>query len=46
MAASGSARGARTRRQFLKDNPDVYKAIEDRVRRELGLTREPEVVGV
>jgi recombination protein RecA len=30
-------------KQFLKDNPAVYKAIEERVRRELGLTREAEV---
>src|SRR6476659_1305349 len=27
-------------KQFLKDNPEGYKAIEDRVRRELGMTRE------
>ncbi|MGH8186039.1 MAG: recombinase RecA [Steroidobacteraceae bacterium] len=27
-------------KQFLKDNPATFKAIEDRVRRELGLTRE------
>jgi recombination protein RecA len=34
-------------KQFLKDNPDTCKAIEERVRRELGLTREvPEAVGV
>jgi recombination protein RecA len=33
-------------KQFLKDNPDVYRTIEDRVRRELGLTRESaEAVG-
>src|SRR5262245_48078275 len=30
-------------KQFLKDNPVVCKAIEDRVRRELGLIREAEV---
>jgi recombination protein RecA len=33
-------------KQFLKDNPAMYKAIEDRVRRELGLTREAEVAAV
>ena len=34
-------------KQFLKDNPEVYKAIEDRVRRELGMTREtPEAAAV
>jgi recombination protein RecA len=27
-------------KQFLRDNPAMFKAIEDRVRRELGLTRE------
>jgi recombination protein RecA len=27
-------------KQFLKDNPAVHRAIEDRVRRELGLVRE------
>ena len=27
-------------KQFLKDNPAIFKAIEDRVRRELGLTAE------
>src|SRR5271154_3673668 len=33
-------------KQFLKDNPDGYRTIEDRVRRELGLTRETaEAVG-
>jgi recombination protein RecA len=30
-------------KQFLRDNPDVFKAIEDRVRKELGLTAEVEV---
>ena len=30
-------------KQFLKDNPEIHKAIEERVRRELGLTREAEV---
>src|SRR5215207_1604303 len=31
-------------KQFLKDNPEVAKAIEDRVRRELGLVREEATV--
>src|SRR6201997_3363706 len=35
--------GRENAKQFLKDNPDVYKAIEDRVRRELGLVREEPV---
>jgi recombination protein RecA len=33
-------------KQFLRDNPATYKAIEERVRRELGLTREVEVAAV
>jgi recombination protein RecA len=38
--------GRENAKQFLKDNPDVYRTIEDRVRRELGLTREAaEAVG-
>jgi recombination protein RecA len=32
--------GRENAKQFLKENPDVYRTIEDRVRRELGLTRE------
>src|SRR5678815_2180714 len=38
--------GRENAKQYLKDNPEVYKAIEDRVRRELGLTRDTEPVGV
>jgi recombination protein RecA len=38
--------GRENAKQFLKDNPDVCRTIEDRVRRELGLTRESaEAVG-
>jgi recombination protein RecA len=37
--------GRENAKQFLKDNPDTCKAIEERVRRELGMTRE-EPVGV
>jgi recombination protein RecA len=33
-------------KQFMKDNPVVLKAIEERVRRELGLIKEPEVAAV
>src|SRR5438094_1574849 len=32
--------GRENAKQFLKENPYVYKTIEDRVRRELGMTRE------
>ena len=30
--------GRENAKQFLKDNPDIFKAIEERVRRELGLS--------
>jgi recombination protein RecA len=33
-------------KQFLKDNPATFKTIEERVRRELGLSREAEVAAV
>ena len=35
--------GRENAKQFLKDNPDVCKTIEDRVRRELGLVRDAEI---
>jgi recombination protein RecA len=38
--------GRENAKQFLKDNPDTRRAIEERVRREFGLVREVEVVGV
>jgi recombination protein RecA len=38
--------GRENAKQFLKENPDVCKAIEDRVRRELGLAREAEAAAV
>ena len=38
--------GRENAKAFLRDNPDVLRTIEDRVRRELGLTREPEVATV
>ena len=45
-AASGSARAARTSKDFLRDNPAIFKAIEERVRKELGLTRDAEPAAV
>ncbi len=33
-------------KQFMKDNPVVSKAIEERVRKELGLIKDPEVAAV
>ncbi len=38
--------GRENAKQFLKDNPDVRRTIEERVRRELGLVREAEVAVV
>jgi recombination protein RecA len=33
-------------KQFLKENPAIFKALEERVRRELGLAREAEAAAV
>jgi recombination protein RecA len=33
-------------KQYLKDNPNTFKIIEERVRKELGLVREPEAAAV
>ena len=38
--------GRENAKQFMKDNPDVRRAIDDRVRKELGLTREADVVAI
>ncbi len=38
--------GRENAKQFLKENPDIAKTIEDRVRRELGLSRDPEIAAV
>ncbi len=38
--------GRENAKQFLKENPDIRRTIEERVRRELGLVREAEVVTV
>jgi recombination protein RecA len=37
--------GRENAKQFLKENPDIARTIEDRVRRELGLVRDIESVG-
>jgi recombination protein RecA len=36
--------GRENAKQFLKDNPDIRQIIEDRVRKELGLSREQEAI--
>ena len=38
--------GRENAKLFLKENPDIAKTIEDRVRRELGMVREAEVAAV
>jgi recombination protein RecA len=38
--------GRENAKQFLKENPDICRTIEDRVRRELGLVREAEAAAV
>jgi recombination protein RecA len=38
--------GRENAKGFLRDNPDVLRTVEDRVRKELGLAREPEVAVV
>jgi recombination protein RecA len=37
--------GRENAKQFLKDNADIRRTIEDRLRKELGLAREAETVG-
>src|SRR5512132_1995156 len=38
--------GRENAKQFLKENADVRRAIDERVRKELGLTREADVVAI
>jgi len=38
--------GRENAKQFLKENPDIRRTIEERIRRELGLVREAEVAAV
>jgi len=38
--------GRENAKQFLRDNPDICNAIEDRVRRELGMIRDVEAAAV
>src|SRR2546429_1051871 len=38
--------GRENAKQFLKEHPDVFQAIEDRVRRQLGMLRETEPAAV
>ena len=43
FAGERLGQGRENAKQFLKDNPPVRQAIEDRVRKELGLVRDIEV---
>ena len=36
----------RETKAFLRDNPDIFRVIEEKVRKELGLVREAEVATV
>jgi recombination protein RecA len=38
--------GRENAKQFLRDNPDIARTIEERVRRELGLIRDAEIAAV
>ena len=38
--------GRENSKQFLKENPEICKSIEDKVRRELGMVRDAEVAAV
>jgi recombination protein RecA len=46
FAGERLGQGRENAKQFLKDNPEIAKAIEDRVRRELGMVRDSEVAPV
>jgi recombination protein RecA len=46
FAGDRIGQGRENAKQFLKENPDIRRTIEDRVRRELGLVREADVVTV
>ncbi len=38
--------GRENAKQFLKENPDLKRTIDERVRKELGLTREADIVAI
>jgi recombination protein RecA len=46
FAGDRLGQGRENSKQFLKDNPQLARAIEERVRKELGLLREVEVAAV
>jgi recombination protein RecA len=46
FAGERLGQGRENAKQFLRENPDIRQVLEDRVRKGLGLTREPEVAVV
>jgi recombination protein RecA len=46
FAGERLGQGRENAKQFLKENPDIRQVVEERVRKELGLAREPEVAAV
>jgi recombination protein RecA len=46
FAGERLGQGRENVKQFMKENPAITKAIEEKVRRELGLIRDPEVAAV
>jgi recombination protein RecA len=46
FAGERLGQGRENAKQFLKENPDIFKTIEDRVRRELGMVRDAEAAAV
>jgi len=46
FAGERLGQGRENAKQFLKDNPAVFKTVEDRVRRELGMVRDAEAAAV
>ncbi len=44
FAGERLGQGRENAKQFLKENPDIRQIIEDRVRKELGLAREPQEI--
>jgi recombination protein RecA len=41
FAGERLGQGRENAKQFLRDNPEVFAQVDERVRRELGLVREP-----
>jgi recombination protein RecA len=46
FAGERLGQGRENVKQFLRDNPSTFKVIEERVRKELGLIRDPEIAAV